>query len=180
MENQILAGRYASALFEKASAEKAVDAVQSDLQTLTKLAQESREFHTFLNSPLVQRTDGERALGAILKRINAHAVTGQFLLLLAAKRRLSLLPAISEQLTERVRESRGEITAELETAQTPDAATQRTIADALAKATGKKIHLRLRENPGLLGGLVVYFSGKRLDLSLAGRLDRLSQALRRA
>jgi F-type H+-transporting ATPase subunit delta len=179
-DNRLLATRYASALFDKAAAEKALDAVQADLAQLARFAAESQEFGRFLTSPLVQTHAAERALGAILKRINAHAITGQFVLLLAENRRLGLLPVVSERFGEMLLESRGELVAEVESAAPVDDATQQKISAALAKSTGKKVHLKLRQNAGLLGGLIVYFSGKRLDLSLAGQLDRLQHALHQA
>ncbi len=177
-QNRLIAGRYAGALFDLASAAKAQDAVQADLAALAKWAQENRDMQTLFTSPLISRADAGNAMGAILEKAKANAVTAKFFVTLAANRRLDLVALIAERFDELLEQSRGEMTARLETASAADAAVQGHVASALSKATGKKVKLRLHENPSILGGLVVRFGGKRLDLSVAGRLDRLSQALR--
>lgn len=179
-ENQLIAGRYADALFAIAAPAKAQDAALADLEGIAKLARESRDFRTLLASPLVSRNQAEAALKAILAKKGAHKITMQFLAALAQNRRLALLPAVAERFAERVEQSRGELTARVETAGPLDDALRAQIIQALSQATGKKVKLWVSEVPALIGGMVAHYAGKRLDLSVAGRLERLSQNLRAA
>ena len=180
MQTSLIAARYASALFDMASAAKALDAVGSDLDSLVQLEKQNRDLRTLLTSPLVTRADAQKALIAILTKGKAHEVTQKFLSMLAENRRLDIISAVAKAFGELVEQSRGEMTADVEVATTIDAAMQKQVADSLTKATGKKIKLRIHEKPSLLGGMVVNYGGKRLDLSVSGRLDRLSQSLKRA
>ncbi|MEI7669159.1 MAG: F0F1 ATP synthase subunit delta [Pseudomonadota bacterium] len=49
----------------------------------------------------------------------------------------------------------------------------------IAKTTGKKIELRLSENPALIGGIQVKIGGKIFDDSISGKLNRIRSDLKK-
>ena len=63
------------------------------------------------------------------------------------------------------------------TAQPATEAQQKKIAAKLEAVTGKKVELRLHENKALLGGVVVKIGDRRIDGSVAGRLQALQKEL---
>ena len=59
----------------------------------------------------------------------------------------------------------------------PPAAQQKAIADRLEQVTGKKVELRLHEDKSLIGGVVVKIGDRRIDGSVAGRLEMMKRKL---
>ena len=97
--------------------------------------------------------------------------------LLVDKRRFALLPVIAEQYREMANAARGIVIADVTTAQPATDAQQKKIAAKLEAVTGKKVELRLHENKALLGGVVVKIGDRRIDGSVAGRLQALQKEL---
>ena len=93
-----LAGRYALALFELAKEAKAVDAVSGDLASLRRALETSPDLARLVKSPVFSAADQAKALKAILEKMGANALTTKFVLLLAAKRRLSALTGAIKSL----------------------------------------------------------------------------------
>ena len=100
-----------------------------------------------------------------------------FLLLLVDKRRFALLSVIAEQFREMANAAQGIVIADVTTAQPATEAQQKKIAAKLEAVTGKKVELRLHENKALLGGVVVKIGDRRIDGSVAGRLQALQKEL---
>jgi F-type H+-transporting ATPase subunit delta len=177
-ESRLIAGRYANALFELATAQKAVDDVLADLQSVADLAKTNPEFADLLSSPLHSRESAANALEAILRKVKSSPLTLQFFVRLAKNRRLPLTTMIAQLFASMVEESRGEMTAEVTSAMPIGAKDQAALMTALSKSTGKKVKLSVKENTDILGGLIVKLGGKMLDASVAGRMERLRQSLK--
>ncbi len=137
-------------------------------------------FKHFLENPLLSRDSQAQIMTAILNNIGTHKVTQQFLAMLAKQRRLPILPEVMEQFCDRVAQTRGEMKAELVAASPLSPQEVAMVSDRLSKAYGKKVVLDVRQQPDLLGGIVVNIGSLRLDGSLAGKLKRLQVQLKAA
>ncbi len=177
-ESRIIAARYAKALFELSQQNKAMEPVLADLRSVGELIKSDTAFADLISSPLFGREQAATALEQILKKAKSSPVTIQFFVRLAKNRRLALTPLIIERLEFLVSESKGELTADVISASSLSASQLQSVSGALSKATGRTVNLKTRENPDILGGLIVKLGGKMLDASVAGKLDRLRQALR--
>jgi F-type H+-transporting ATPase subunit delta len=177
-ESRIIAARYAKALFDLSQENKIVDAVLADMQAVGNLIHTSKEFADMIDSPLLGRAQAATALEQILKKAKSSPITVQFFVRLAKNRRLNLTPLIIERLAFLVSESKGELTADIISATALSPAQMQSVSGALSKSTGRVVKLRTKENPDILGGLIVKLGGKMLDASIAGKLDRLKQVLR--
>ena len=111
-----LAGRYASALFDLASENGTVTAVESDLETLSEALAESPDFAALTTSPKVGRGDARKAIAALARAMKLSALTGNFLGVLAQNRRLAQLPAVIRAFRTIAAAQRGEVTAEVTSA----------------------------------------------------------------
>ena len=174
---QGIAGRYAKALFELAEERKALDAVADDLQSLQAALNDSPDFAKLLTNPTASRDELVKAMEAITAKMKANELTRRFLDLLATKRRLEILPHAIEMFMTLLAQARGEVIAEISSAQPLTKPQLSQIEAALKQATGKALNLKMNENPALLGGLVIKIGGKMLDYSLAGQLERMRTAL---
>lgn len=177
-ESRIIASRYAKALFDLSVEQKAVDAVLKDMLAVGKLIKENADFARLLESPLMDRETSAKALEALLKKAKSSPITLQFFVRLAKNRRLALTALVIERLEFFVSESRGELTADVTAAGALSDSQLSSISASLGKSTGKVVKLKVKQNPDILGGLIVKIGGKMLDASVLGKLDRLRQAIR--
>lgn len=173
-----LAGRYASALFDLASENGTVTAVESDLETLAKALAESADFSSLTTNPKVGRSDAVKTLAALAKAMKLTALTGNFLGVLAQNRRLAKLPAIIRAFRTIAAAQRGEVTAEVTSAHPLTDSQLETLRSKLTAREGRTVKLTTRTDPDLLGGLVVTLGSKRIDASIRTRLNTLAQAMK--
>lgn len=173
-----LSGRYATALFELADDEKALDTTATDLVALGSLIGESRDLAELIRSPVVSREDQGRAMAAILYKAGMSPLTQRFVGVVAENGRLSALPAMISAYQTLLAEHRGQISAEVVSAQALNEKQLNTIKDSLKKAMGSQVAVDAHVDPGLLGGLIVKVGSRMIDSSLRTKLQRLRLAMR--
>lgn len=173
-----VAGRYASALYELADSAKALDAVADDLRTLRAMAEESEAFARLVSSPVLTRDDQVAAITALGEKAAFHDLTVKFIGLLAKNRRLPILRYAVAAFLAELAERRGEVTAEVTSAQPLKPRHLEAINKALADALGSKVALESRVDGALIGGMVVRVGSKMVDSSLATKLQRLRLAMK--
>ena len=173
-----LQGRYASALFDLASENGTVSAVETDLDKVGQAIRESADFSALIRNPQVSRDAAGKALEAISGLLGLSDLTKNFLGVLAANRRLSALPEIIRAFAAIAAAQRGEATAEVTSAHalTDDQVEQ--LRQKLEVREGRKVKVKTSVDPDLLGGLVVTIGSKRIDSSIRTRLNSLAQAMR--
>ena len=173
-----LAGRYASALFDLASENGTVTAVESDLDKIEAALAESAELAAVTTNPKVSRSDAKKALWGVSAILGLTELSQNFLGVLAQNRRLNQLPKVIAAFRAIAAAQRGEVTAQVTSAH---ALTDAQLADLKAKLTareGRTVKLSTKVEPDLLGGLVVTIGSKRIDASIRTRLNSLSQAMK--
>src|SRR4051794_41703070 len=87
-----VAGRYASALFELARDQRAVDAVAGDLDRFDALLRESPDLQRLVRSPVFTAEEQGKAIGAILDQAGIGGVGRQLLPPPTPQRRPLALP----------------------------------------------------------------------------------------
>jgi len=175
-----IAERYVRALFEVAASASAVDAVETDLTSLGDALEASEDFRHFLTNPLLSHETRAQAMLEILAKMRVQQLTRQFIGMLIRQKRLAILPDIIELYGEWAAHARGELKGELIAAAPLKPQEIKMVSDRLSKAYGKKMKLDVRQQPELLGGVVVKIGSLQLDSSLAGKMRRLKNTLRAA
>ena len=173
-----LAGRYATAAFELAQEEKAVDALASDLAKLRSLLDASEDFLMLVRSPVLSREEQQRALEAILKDANAHTLSRKLVLLLAKKRRLFILGDVIRAFEAQLARHRGEIAATVTSARPLNEGETAELKRILKDKLGREPKLETEVDPKLLGGLVLKVGSRMIDSSLRAKLNGLRLAMR--
>ena len=173
-------GRYARALFDLASDEKQVSAVEADLKSLKTALRESKDLRVLVASPAFSAEDKGKGLVAIAVKAKFNMTTIKFLGLLATNGRASSLPSIITSYEALSAKARGAISAEVTTAVALNAAQSKGLAAALRQALGKDPEIETRVDPSILGGIKVQVGSRLFDASLKSKLDSLKFALKRA
>lgn len=173
-----LAGRYASALFDLASENGTVTAVESDLGTLAEALAESDDLRGATTNPQLSRSEQGAAVAAIADHLGLSDLTTKFLGVLAGNRRLSKLPQMIAAFKGIAAAQRGEVAANVTSAHKLTDEQLGTLKDKLTARVGRTVMLTADEDPDLLGGLVVTIGSERIDASIRTRLNSLSQAMK--
>jgi F-type H+-transporting ATPase subunit delta len=173
-----IAERYSAALFELAEQQSCLDGVAQDLKALKALVAESDDLRRLLKSPVLSRSEQQKAIAAVAERAQFGALTKNFLGLVARNRRLFAVEGMIAAYLARLAAKRGEVTAQVASA-IPLAEKQiGAIETALKKVVGSNITLDVTVDPGLLGGLIVKVGSRMVDGSLRTKLQHLQIAMK--
>jgi F-type H+-transporting ATPase subunit delta len=175
-----LGGRYAQALFDLATDDKVLAAVEADLKSLKAALAESRDLKVLIGSPAFSAEDKGKGLAAIAKAAKFNTTTQKFLGLLAANGRANALGSVITGFEALAAKARGAVSAEVTTALPLSDAQAKGVAAALRQALGKDPEITTRVDPALLGGIRVKVGSRLFDASLRSKLDSLKFALKRA
>jgi F-type H+-transporting ATPase subunit delta len=173
-----VAGRYATAIFELALEQKALDQVAADLNRFSEAVDAVDDLERLVKSPVFTAEEQGRALAAILDEIEIEGLTRNFLLLVAKNRRLFAATDIIRAFRAMLAQHRGEIGASVASASKLAEAQVTALKQALKAALGKDVTLEQRVDPGLLGGLVVKVGSRMIDTSLRTKLSSLKVAMK--
>ena len=130
------------------------------------------------NDLIYGREDQGRAIDAIAKKAGLMPVMQNVLSLMASKRRLFVVPAMIEQLREMIADEKGEVTAEVVSAQALSPAQAEELSKTLKAQVGKDVKINATVDESLIGGLVVKVGSKMIDTSIRSKLNSLQNAMK--
>lgn len=177
MKENIIAGRYAEALFQEAKAENRLDAVMAQLEIVSSLYESSSDFKTLVKSPLVNKEEKQAVIDALKSKGVFEDFLYKFLTLLVSKNRLSLLELIAKEVGAMDRKAKGEAEAFVTVAAPLDEASKKALKQTLDKITGKKITIREKVDPTILGGVIAQVESSLYDASVRGQLNKIKEQL---
>ena len=173
-----IAKRYATAVFDLAKEGKAIKALESDVAALEAAMAESADLRTLLTSPLYSREEQSGAIAAVAKKMELSDTTSNVLALLAAKRRLFVLPHLLAVLQDMLSEERGEVMAEVTTAKALTKAQADKLSKTLKAQVGKSVTIKETVDESIIGGLIVKVGSKMIDTSIASKLNALQNKMK--
>lgn len=177
-QNTGLAGRYATAVFELALEERALEATAGDLAKLRLLLESSQDLLRLVRSPVLTRDQQAAAMEAILTSANAHPLTRKLILLLAQKRRLFALGDVIRAFEALVAKQKGEVAADVTSARPLNDDELAELRRALKEKLGRDPKITTHVDPKILGGLKLKVGSRMIDSSLRTKLDALRTAMR--
>ena len=175
-----MAGRYATALFELALENKAIDNVKADLERFDALVAESADLQRLVRSPVFTADEQAKALTAVLAQAGISGIAANFILFVARKRRLFAVRQMVAAYRARVSRHKGEVTAQVTVAQPLSDAHLSTLKDALKAVTRRDVQVALTVDPAIIGGLVVKLGSRMVDSSLRTKLNSIKFAMKEA
>ena len=173
-----VSGRYASALFELASEAGQVDAVAAGLDQFGALIDSSADLKALIANPVFTEDQQSAAIKALLAKAEIGGLAGNFIALVAAKRRLFALPGMIIAYRQLVADAKGVVRAEVTVAEQPSPKQIAEIAASLKGAVGKQVVVDLKIDPSLIGGLIVKMGSRMVDASLKTKLNAIRLAMK--
>lgn len=177
---QELAERYATALFDLADQDKALDAVAQDLTNLKAVLGESPDLQMLTRNPVFSRDDQHRAMEAILEKVGCHKLIRNLVGVMIGNRRLFVLEVVIDGFLAEMARRRGQVTAVVTSARPLKDAHVSEITNELKKVYGKGLVIDQEVDPSLIGGLVVRVGSRMVDNSMRTKLNRLEHAMKGA
>ncbi len=177
-QTSALAERYATALFELAEDDKALNALETDVGRFATLHDQSDDLQAFIRSPIYSAEEQVRGIEAVLNQAGIGGTVGNFFKVVARNRRLFATPAIIAAFRGLLAKHRGEVTAEVTSAEPLSEAHLAALKDALKASLGKDVNLDTRVDPSLIGGLIVKVGSRMIDSSLKTKLSSLKLAMK--
>jgi F-type H+-transporting ATPase subunit delta len=170
---------YAQALFAVAEAEGDLEQVEDELYRFGKTMETAPDLRDALTDPALPSDRKRSILGDLLGgRASPHTVN--LLTFLIEQGRARDLQRIVTALAEVAAERRRKAVAEVRTTVPLDDDQRKRLSDALAKATGKDIELKVVIDPHVIGGVVARVGDQVFDGSVRRKLEIAREQLTRA
>ncbi|MDM7255232.1 MAG: F0F1 ATP synthase subunit delta [Paracoccus sp. (in: a-proteobacteria)] len=173
-----IAGRYAQAVFDIVKEEGGFDRLSEQLSALADALADSADLRDLIESPVYSRAQQESAISAVAEKLGLSATLKNTLALMAQNRRLFTLPALIERLRDLIAEEKGEVTAEVVSAQALSAEQEKRLTETLAAKSGKTVKLNTRVDESLIGGMIVKLGSKMIDTSIRSKLAALQNVMK--
>jgi F-type H+-transporting ATPase subunit delta len=175
-----VSGRYATALFELARDEKAIDAVKADLDKFDAMLNESADLKRLVRSPVFAAETQLRALSAVLEKAEISGIPANFLKVLVSNRRLFAVSDVIRAFRALVAKFKGEASADVTVAEPLSDKNLDALKTALKAVSGKDVTLHVKVDPSIIGGLVVKLGSRMVDSSLRTKLNSIKHAMKEA
>ena len=173
-----VAERYANALFELALDNKSLAEVEKDLGRFADLISESPDLARLVRSPVFSAADQSRAVVAVLDKAGIGGLVANVVKVAAANRRLFVVPEIIAAFRRLAAQHRGEVSAEVVSAEPLAEKHVAELKAALKASLGKDVTLEASVDPSLIGGLIVKVGSRMIDGSLKTKLNSLKLAMK--
>lgn len=175
-----MAGRYATALFELAQEEKAVDSVLADLNRFAEILNGSPDLLRLVRSPVFKSDEQLKALQAVLAKAGISGLAARFLAMVTKNRRLFAVSQMIGAFRAIVSRHKGEARAEVTVAEKLSDENLNALKDALKTATKQDVALDVTVDPSILGGMKVKLGSRMVDASLKTKLNSIRIAMKEA
>src|SRR5690348_928721 len=167
---------YAEALFTVAQAEGNLAEVEDELFRFARILEGSDELRMALTD---SQLPAERRQAVVEELLEGKALptTRALVSFVVAAGRTSELPSIVERFVRLSAQERQHEVAEVRTAVALDDRQRARLADALGKATGKQVEIKVIVDPTVLGGVIARIGDTVIDGSVRTRIEQLKGQL---
>ncbi|ORY04609.1 F1 complex, OSCP/delta subunit of ATPase [Basidiobolus meristosporus CBS 931.73] len=173
-------GRYATALFTAAAKKNKLEAVEGEMTRIGGFIEKNPKIQFFLENPTLSRDQKKAGLELLFKEYKYSEVTRNLFELLADNGRLNETTKIISAYRSLMMAQRGEVLVTVTSAVDLKPVQLRQIKESLAKGTlagNSKLTIQNKVNPTILGGLIIEFGDKTIDLSVAAKVAKLNKLL---
>jgi len=174
---ELIADRYASALYELSSEVKCTDEVLNDLLKIKNYINQSSDFKLLIKSPLISADDKMNILKKILSKHSSNSLTSNFIKVITYNKRINFLPIIIDRYNSINTEKRGDVIADITSAEILTDQQKKGIKSQLGSMLGEKLSLNFKIDNKIIGGLIVKVGSKMIDSSLNSKINKLKIAM---
>jgi F-type H+-transporting ATPase subunit delta len=172
-----LAQVYARSLFEVGRTHEGtgehgkLDELREQLGQFADAVEENGDLRVFFFSPYFSTTEKQEALDRLLSDADEHLVN--FLKLLIENHRMPVIFRVRRTYEQLWEQENRLLPVEITSAIELDDKTTGAVTKSIGKSTGRRVALKTRVDPDILGGIVVRVGNSILDASIRNRLEQL-------
>lgn len=163
---------YVDSILSIAEAEGVQARVEEEFSSVVRTIDANNDLRSKLTDELIPVASRQQIIETLLDG-KAHRLTAQFISLVIGTGHARDLRDIADRVSSRVAKGAGREVAEVRSAVALSEDQQRRLADALSKATGSQVNLKVVVDPTVVGGIVATVGDKVIDGSVRNRLDQL-------
>ncbi len=176
MREPTIARNYAEALFDLGERLGDTDVFADVLTGLATAVASDERIRVVLESPRVPKATKQRVLEEALRDVAPEPFL-RFLAAVIKRGRQGLLLHIEREYGTLVDEKYNRVHAGITMARVPDDALKASVVRKLREATGKEVIPHFREDPAILGGVILRLGDRIIDGSIRRRMMRLRRQL---
>jgi len=169
--------RYSLALFELAEESNSTKEIEDQSFALIDLVSKNEELNYFIKNPTNSKENQQKITIKISEQFKLNQLLTKFLCFLISKRRFFYVEKILKDFTETCSKKRGEIKAELIAAKEMSENEINNIKDDLVKSFDSKINLNFKNDPSLIGGLIIQVGSIMIDTSIKNKLQKIENKM---
>lgn len=174
----VFALQYARALADVVVADKLdVEQIDRQLADFVSTFEESKELREVFENPSIKLEAKLKVLDAIAPRIGMAKQVRNFLAVLLQNRRMYALEQICSEYRQVINLRLGVSKAEVISVRELDAGEKQKIEAEAAALAGVRVQAVYRQDPSLLGGVILRIGDTIYDGSVRGRLEELREKL---
>jgi len=171
-----IARNYAEALFELGERTNESERFGDLIEGVGGAIEADESIRVVLESPNVTKAAKQELLARALKNRAPDSFI-RFLTAVIKRGRQGIIPTIARQYLELLDVKFNRVHASVAMARTPDQALQDAVRKSLSEVLGKEVITHYREDPGILGGVIVRVGDRVMDGSLRRRLKVLRRQM---
>ncbi len=172
MRVNLLAKRYAQALFDLSLENKIEEKVAADMRLVGRVLAENRELRRIMANPVLQGSKKVKILNRLFGE-KLSELSLRFFSLIIRKGREVYLESICLAFDDIYKDYKNVVGAELITTTKSDDKIKKLVVDKLKAITDKDIELKEIVDKGIIGGFVVRLEDYQYDASVTTQLRRL-------
>ncbi|HLS24216.1 MAG TPA: F0F1 ATP synthase subunit delta [Pseudogracilibacillus sp.] len=176
MSVNVIAKRYAEALFQIGEENKTLDTLVKQFTNLKEVFVENEDFLTYMNHPGVSGQDKASFIDQVFKKFEPVVVNT--LKLLVERQRVELTPSIIKHFVQLVNDEKGIAEVTVQSVRELNKAEKKQLEKNLAKRFDKKtVHITNIVNPDILGGLHIRIGNTIIDGTIKNKLHRIERKI---
>ncbi len=179
MSDSRISKRYAGALFSLGQEDGSFATYGKELEEFKDFFLKNTDFGNAISNPIYKLEERKEVLKYVLGKSNFSNMVKNFLNLLLDKNRIGSIEAIADKYGMLTDEASNIAHAEIITARPLQDDALKKIVDSLKEMTSKDIKSDVKEDPELIGGIVVKIGDLVLDGSVKAQLEGLKESFRR-
>ncbi len=172
-----IANRYARALADVVGRSGEYGAVLQGLEDFAAAYGESADLRELFETPAVTLAEKGEVVDALVKRLSAAPMTGNFLRVLAANYRMGLIREVAQAFRKVANDRLGIVEVRISSAHALSEAERKALGARFRELTHHEVQLEFHLEPELLGGIRAQIGSTVYDGSVRGQLERISRQL---
>ncbi len=177
MRKTTLAKRYAEALIDIGKEEHRYEQYGEELRKVAAVFGTAPALYKVLLNPMYRIETRKAIVEELAKELTLSAVVVKFLSLLVERRHIRLVEEISKQYSQMEDRLSGRIRVTVEVAKGVEEEMVRAVKEKIEKESGNRVVLSTRQNPSLIGGLIIKIGNTIFDGSIKTQLERMKEKL---